>query len=130
LLETSNEEHVMSAVQTVERPGTPSASTAIQSTPANSRTAPARLTTTARQPTTGRQAPTRAPCRHQPRCPSANAVDRYAARVVVTYPEQGWSLLCNGVISFEDTGALLPDGTAIEPHRRPARHAALSAAAC
>jgi Family of unknown function (DUF5999) len=130
LLETSIEEHVMSAVQTVERPATPSASAAIPCTPAGSHTAPARLTTTARQSTTGQRAPTRAPCGHQPRCPGADAVDRYAARVVVAYPEQGWSLLCNGVISFEDTGALLPDGTAIEPHRRPARYVALSAAAC
>ena len=31
-------------------------------------------------------------------------------------PEQGWSLLCNGVVVFEDSGALLPDGTIIEPH--------------
>ncbi|MET9191210.1 DUF5999 family protein, partial [Streptomyces tendae] len=23
------------------------------------------------------------------------------------YPEQGWSLLCNGVLLFEDTGELL-----------------------
>jgi Family of unknown function (DUF5999) len=27
------------------------------------------------------------------------------------------------VIIFEDTGELLPDGTMIEPHRGPARHA-------
>lgn len=120
----------MNAVQTVERPGTPSAPTAIQNTPADSHTAPGRLTTTGRQTTTGRRAPTWAPCAHQPRCPSADAVDRCAARVVVAYPEQGWSLLCNGVISFEDTGMLLPDGRAIEPHRGSARHTALSAPAC
>jgi hypothetical protein len=51
------------------------------------------------------------------RCPSADASDREAARVVATYPEQGWSLLCNGVVLFEDTGELLPDGRAIAPHR-------------
>ena len=28
-------------------------------------------------------------------------------------PGQGWSLLCNGVIVFDDTGKLLPDGRAI-----------------
>lgn len=33
------------------------------------------------------------------------------------YPEQGWSLLCNGVLLFEDTGELLPDGQIIAPHR-------------
>jgi len=32
-------------------------------------------------------------------------------------PGQGWSLLCNGVVVFEDTGALLPDGRSIPPHR-------------
>jgi hypothetical protein len=35
---------------------------------------------------------------------------------VSTHPEQGWILLCNGVVAFEDTGELLPDG----PHRRAA----------
>ncbi|EST22902.1 hypothetical protein N566_26270 [Streptomycetaceae bacterium MP113-05] len=33
------------------------------------------------------------------------------------HPEQGWSLLCNGVLVFEDTGDLLPDGQVIAPHR-------------
>ena len=50
------------------------------------------------------------PCRHQPRCPDALAADRLAARTVVSHPEQGWSLLCNGVVSFDDGGALLPSG--------------------
>ena len=36
-----------------------------------------------------------------------------AARVVADHPEQGWSLLCNGVVRFDDGGALLPDGTSI-----------------
>jgi hypothetical protein len=38
-----------------------------------------------------------------------------AARVVVSYPEQGWSLLCNGIVLFDDAGALLPGGRAILP---------------
>jgi hypothetical protein len=50
-------------------------------------------------------------------------MDREAARIVATFREQGWSLLCNGVIVFEDTGEILPDGTMIEPHRGPAVHA-------
>lgn len=29
----------------------------------------------------------------------------------------GWSLLCNGVLLFEDTGELLPTGQIIAPHR-------------
>jgi hypothetical protein len=62
-------------------------------------------------------------CQHQPSCPSAQATDREAARVLAAHPEQGWSLLCNGVIFFEDTGELLPDGSTIEPHRGPAPHA-------
>ena len=47
-------------------------------------------------------------CKHQPRCPDALAPDRTAARVTVSHPEQGWSLLCNGVVLFDDAGILLP----------------------
>ncbi|HEY7488727.1 MAG TPA: DUF5999 family protein [Streptosporangiaceae bacterium] len=56
-------------------------------------------------------------CTHRPPCPSADASDRDAARTVATHPEQGWSLLCNGVVVFEDTGELLPGGEIIAPHR-------------
>ena len=56
-------------------------------------------------------------CRHQPHCPSADASDRDAARVTSSHPEQGWSLLCNGVVLFDDTGELLPNGQAIAPQR-------------
>ena len=49
-------------------------------------------------------------CRHTPPCPTAAADDRDAARVIAAHPEQGWSLLCNGVVLFEDFGELLPDG--------------------
>ncbi|WP_055478566.1 DUF5999 family protein [Sphaerimonospora mesophila] len=56
-------------------------------------------------------------CPHEPACPSAEAKDREAARTVASHPEQGWSLLCNGVVLFEDTGELLPDGGVIAPHR-------------
>jgi hypothetical protein len=49
-------------------------------------------------------------CKHQPRCPDALAPDCKAARVTVSHPEQGWSLLCNGVVLFDDAGALLPSG--------------------
>lgn len=58
-------------------------------------------------------------CEHRPACPAAEAVDHDAARVVVDHSEQGWRLLCNGVVSFDDTGELLPDGHAIGPHPRP-----------
>ncbi|MGZ2358475.1 DUF5999 family protein [Streptomyces sp. 372A] len=56
-------------------------------------------------------------CSHEPPCPSADSADREAARQVASHPEQGWSLLCNGVLLFEDTGEILPDGQVIDPHR-------------
>jgi Family of unknown function (DUF5999) len=54
-------------------------------------------------------------CTHEPPCPPATAPDHEAARGIVFHPEQGWTLLCNGVILFEDTGELLPNGTATTP---------------
>lgn len=54
-------------------------------------------------------------CAHQPLCPSATSPDHRAAHTVAAHPEQGWSLLCNGVIVFDDFGELLPDGRAVEP---------------
>jgi hypothetical protein len=56
-------------------------------------------------------------CSHQPACPTAEATDHDAALVVSSHHEQGWVLLCNGVVLFEDTGELLPDGSALSPHR-------------
>jgi hypothetical protein len=50
------------------------------------------------------------PCSHTPACPPADAADRDAAHVVSAHPEQGWSLLCNGVVMFDDFGEILPDG--------------------
>ena len=47
-------------------------------------------------------------CNHLVRCPSADAPDRDAARIVAAHPEQGWNLLCNGVIAFDDGEDLLP----------------------
>jgi hypothetical protein len=57
-------------------------------------------------------------CPHQPSCPPADSADRSAARVVAAHPEQGWALLCNGVVHFDDTGDLLPDGRVAQPVRR------------
>jgi Family of unknown function (DUF5999) len=56
-------------------------------------------------------------CPHTPPCPAPSAPDREAAHTIVSHPEQGWSLLCNGVVIFEDTGELLPGGGFIAPHR-------------
>jgi hypothetical protein len=47
---------------------------------------------------------------------------------VAHHPEQGWSLLCNGVLLFEDTGELLPDGRIIAPHRPLAGSQVMTAA--
>jgi hypothetical protein len=71
--------------------------------------------------------PVRPVCWHRPACPTAGAPDREAARLVVSHPEQGWSLLCNGVVLFEDTGELLPDGQTVAPHRPEGPHALTAA---
>ncbi|MFJ5851188.1 DUF5999 family protein [Streptomyces sp. NPDC092903] len=59
----------------------------------------------------------RVSCVHVPPCPGVQADDREAARLLAHHPDQGWSLLCNGILLFEDTGELLPNGQAIAPHR-------------
>jgi hypothetical protein len=56
-------------------------------------------------------------CRHRPHCPAADASDRDAARIVSSHPEQGWNLLCNGIVMFDDTGELLPDGRIVAPRK-------------
>ncbi|MGW3563053.1 DUF5999 family protein [Streptomyces sp. NPDC000941] len=56
-------------------------------------------------------------CRHDPPCPTGEEPDHQAARLVAHHPEQGWSLFSNGVVSFDDTGALGPGGEIILPHR-------------
>jgi len=79
-------------------------------TSALSRGAPAGCSSSARSPA----------CLHVPPCPVATAPDRDAARTVAAHPEQGWSLLCNGVVLFDDTGELLPDGRQVPPRRAAA----------
>ena len=49
-------------------------------------------------------------CQHRPPCPAPDRPDRDAARTIASHPEQGWSLLCNGVVLFDDLGELLPSG--------------------
>ena len=60
-------------------------------------------------------------CPHLPACPPADRPDRDAARTVAFHPEQGWSLLCNGVIVFDDMGEILPGGLVTPPPHRRAR---------
>jgi hypothetical protein len=56
-------------------------------------------------------------CTHWPTCPTADSPDHQAAVIVSAHPEQGWNLLCNGTIVFDDTGELLPDGRIVSPLR-------------
>ena len=60
-------------------------------------------------------------CEHERPCPPADAPDHACAHVVTAHPEQGWSLLCNGVVLFDDSGELLPDGRAVVPRWLPAQ---------
>ena len=79
------------------------------------------------QPLRAGRRPPEQQCPHWPRCPGALAHDRSGARTMTSHPEQGWSLLCNGVVVFDDGGALLPDGRAVLPP--PARARAVAPAA-
>ncbi|GAB7105057.1 DUF5999 family protein [Streptomyces phaeofaciens] len=65
-------------------------------------------------------------CSHQLPGPAADA-HTHAAHVVAARPEQGWSLLCDGTIVFDDSGELLPDGRVVDPHRVTTGHLAVAA---
>ncbi len=69
-------------------------------------------------------------CIHEPQCPTAAGPDRDAAHVIADHPEQGWSLLCNGVVLFEDSGEILPDGHCINARRADLTASALHRVAC
>ncbi|CAL9392509.1 DUF5999 family protein [Streptomyces werraensis] len=56
-------------------------------------------------------------CAHRTSCPQTGSP---APHVVAAHPEQGWTLLCDGAIVFDDTGELRPDGRVVAPHRPPA----------
>jgi hypothetical protein len=55
-------------------------------------------------------------CHHATPCPDADSESRDLAIVVSSHPEQGWRLLCNGVVLFDDDGELLPDGSSVPDH--------------
>lgn len=61
-------------------------------------------------------------CRHEPQCPAADRPDHDAAKVIAEHHDQGWVLLCGGIVVYDDTGETLPDGTFIEPHRPEPLH--------
>jgi hypothetical protein len=52
-------------------------------------------------------------CSHPTACPDAASDERVLAVPVSRHPEQGWTLLCNGVVVFDDDGELLPDGRVV-----------------
>ncbi|MFJ8193125.1 DUF5999 family protein [Streptomyces sp. NPDC096094] len=68
-------------------------------------------------------------CTHRPSCPAADspATRGVTAHVVAAHPEQGWNLLCDGTIVFDDTGELRPDGRAVAPHRLSAGRLTMAA---
>ncbi|MFG3159847.1 DUF5999 family protein [Streptomyces sp. NPDC048232] len=73
-------------------------------------------------------------CTHRSSCPAADspaadspATDSVVAHVVAAHPEQGWNLLCDGTIVFDDTGELRPDGRVVAPRRMPAGRLAMAA---
>ena len=53
-------------------------------------------------------------CTHSPTCPTAEDTCCWTAHVRADHSEQGWCLLCNGVIVFDDGYFLAPDSH-IEP---------------
>ncbi|KGH48540.1 MULTISPECIES: DUF5999 family protein [Modestobacter] len=52
-------------------------------------------------------------CSHPSTCPPPTADGRVLAVPLHRRPEQGWTLLCNGVVVFDDDGELLPDGQVV-----------------
>lgn len=71
---------------------------------------------------------TQTTCRHEPACSAAGRPDHASARVVARHSDQGWSLLCNGVVLFDDGGELLPGGRAVDPARSVVPHHVLLSA--
>ncbi|MDG9726980.1 DUF5999 family protein [Streptomyces sp. DH41] len=71
-------------------------------------------------------------CTHRPSCPAPGSFAAgspapgprtsrgVTAHLVAAHPEQGWNLLCDGTIVFDDAGELRPDGRVVAPHRVPA----------
>jgi hypothetical protein len=65
-------------------------------------------------------------CTHRPQCPDAYSPGGLAAHVISDHLEQGWELLCNGIVVFDDNGALLPDGQSVGAQRNTFRTSALA----
>ncbi|MQY38453.1 hypothetical protein SRB17_64660 [Streptomyces sp. RB17] len=63
-------------------------------------------------------------CSEQSSCPASGPALRHP---VAAHPEQGWTLLCDGSIVFDDSGELHPDGSVVPPCRLPAEQLAAAA---
>lgn len=68
------------------------------------------------------RAPLFGACSHRPPCPPATASNHDEAVVIASHHEQGFVLLCNHVIVFDDTGEILPDGRTVAAHRPEPAH--------
>ncbi|MGW4568534.1 DUF5999 family protein [Streptomyces sp. NPDC004561] len=64
-------------------------------------------------------------------CSCSSSLSGYPAtqgpHPVAAHPEQGWTLLCDGSIVFDDSGELHPDGSVVPPRRVPAERLAVAA---
>lgn len=56
-------------------------------------------------------------CHHLPPYPPVGAPDREAALLMAYHPEQGWGLLRKGVVIFDGTDELPPDGRVVPAPR-------------
>ena len=63
-------------------------------------------------------------CVHTPRCPAADSPGRDDAKVKYSHHDQGFVVLCNDVVVFDDTGELLPSRLTVPPHRPDTPHRA------
>lgn len=61
-------------------------------------------------------------CAHVPTCAEQDSPLAGTARVLVAHYEQGWCLLCNGLIRFDDGTELRTAPPVVRPHdrKRPA----------
>lgn len=66
-------------------------------------------------------------CSHEPPCPAAQAPNGEAALIIARDWFLGWARLCNGIVLWEDTGELLPNGELVAPFRDSL---AMGAASC
>ena len=60
------------------------------------------------------------------------ASDAAAAKVISNHQEQGWSLLCNGTVLFDDGGLLRPDRASVGTQKllRPRHYSVVADSGC